>query len=189
LRRWATTADFDLADAEHDAYRDLPDPVTHRRRVFFSKPRYWIIVDDLDGAAEHRIDLRFQFAPMQVALGADGWATARTPNGHECRLIVLSTVPLTSDLVEAQLEPIQGWVSPDYGQRDPAPMLTYSATARFPLRVVTLVFPVDNALVVSPVVVTSLAHRRIDVVFDDRTDTIRISDDDISVMCVSNLVS
>src|SRR6185295_18230461 len=56
LRRWISTDSFDLADADHDAYHRLPDPVTHRRRVFFAKPRYWVVVDELDGKVEHRID-------------------------------------------------------------------------------------------------------------------------------------
>ncbi|HKQ30931.1 MAG TPA: alginate lyase family protein [Burkholderiales bacterium] len=189
LRRWLTTPSFDLIDAEHEAYRGLPDPVTHRRRVFFSKPRYWLVVDDLDGVDEHRIDLHFQFAPMQVTLSTDGWTIARSPGGSECRLFALATVPLTSTLTEAQLDPIRGWVSPDYGQREAAPMLTHSVVARLPVRIVTFLLPVENSLVPSPVVVASLAYRRIDIVFEDRTESLLIDDDDITIVRVPNLVN
>ena len=65
LRRWVSSEAYDLADAEHDAYRPLADPVVHRRRVLFVKPRYWVVVDDLDGSAEHRVELGFQFAPVE----------------------------------------------------------------------------------------------------------------------------
>jgi hypothetical protein len=189
LRRWHSTPSFDLVDADHDAYCGLADPVTHRRRVFFSKPGYWVIVDDLDGADEHRVDLRFQFAPMDVSLNADGWAIAQTPRGHECRLFVLATAPLEPKLVEAQTDPIQGWVSPDYGRREPAPALTYSTMGRLPLRIVTFVFPVENPSATAPVIIGSLAYRHIEVVFEDRTETLHITDDDITVTCIPNLVT
>src|SRR5262249_29407662 len=42
LCRWLSTEAVDFVDAHHDAYRRLEDPVTHRRRVLFVKPRYWI---------------------------------------------------------------------------------------------------------------------------------------------------
>ena len=181
LRRWVSTDTLDLADADHDAYRDLPDPVTHRRRVCFVKPRYWVVVDDLDGRAEHRIDLRFQFAPMQVQLGPDGWGWARQSDGRECRFLVSATAPLTANLAAGQQQPAQGWVSADYGRREPAPMLTYTAVGRLPLRFVTLLFPVHDPLVVPPVVAVSMEHRRIDLVFADALETIHNGDQDIVV--------
>ena len=56
---------LDVADAEHDAYARLADPVTHRRRVLWIKPGYWLIVDDVDGAAAHAVEVRFQLAPSE----------------------------------------------------------------------------------------------------------------------------
>src|SRR5262249_47362661 len=39
---WETNAEFDYIVAEHDGYRRLPEPVTHRRSVRFEKAdRYW----------------------------------------------------------------------------------------------------------------------------------------------------
>src|SRR4029453_7518650 len=62
LREWRSNPELDFLDAEHDAFCHLSDPVVHRRRVLFIKPRYWMVIDDLVGAARHRIDLGFQFA-------------------------------------------------------------------------------------------------------------------------------
>lgn len=181
LRRWVSTETFDLADADHDAYHRLPDPVTHRRRVFFAKPRYWVVVDDLEGRAEHRIDLRFQFAPMTVKLCPDGWLVARKSTGRECRLLVSATAPLKTTLVMGEQDPIQGWVSPDYGWREPAPAVVYSTVGRLPLRIVTLIFPVDNPWNLPAVAAVSMEHRRVDLVFADRLETIHIGDSDIVV--------
>jgi hypothetical protein len=152
LRRWISTEALDFADAEHDAYRHLPDPVTHRRRVLFVKPRFWVVVDDLDGKAEHRIEVRFQFAPMEVALETDLWARARGPLAHGLLVRAFATVPLKGEILEGCLDPPRGWASPHYGQRHPAPLLVYSAVAMLPIRVVTLLWPTEDAQAPFPLV-------------------------------------
>lgn len=155
LRRWLSTEALDFADAEHDAYRHLKDPVTHRRRVLFVKPWFWLVVDDLDGSTEHRIDLRFQFAPMEVTLEADPWARARGPRGHGLLVRPFATVPLKGEILEGCLDPPQGWVAPHYGQRHPAPLLVYSAVATLPFRIVTLLWPISTSDDPMPTVVLS----------------------------------
>jgi hypothetical protein len=144
LRRWASTERFDFADAWHHAYRGLADPVTHRRRVVFVKSRYWVLVDDVDGTAEHRVDLRFQFGPMSIAVDSTLWARARRSSGLGLLVRPFTTVPLRPEVIEGADRPIRGWVSVDYGQRQPAPLLTYSASTRLPLRIVTLLYPVAD---------------------------------------------
>jgi hypothetical protein len=144
VRRWISTEAFDLLDAEHDAYRRLPDPVFHRRRVLFVKSRYWVVVDDLEGAAEHQLELRFQFGPMPVSVDAALWARARGPEGHGLLIRPFTSVPLKAEVREGEVAPIQGWVSPNYGERRPAPVLIYSTVTRLPLRIVTLLFPVED---------------------------------------------
>jgi hypothetical protein len=82
LREWHSSPELDFLDAEHDAFSRRGDPIVHRRRILFVKPRYWILVDDLVGTSTHQVDLTFQFAPLQVALGPDRWARVETPRGH-----------------------------------------------------------------------------------------------------------
>lgn len=156
LRRWLSTPAFDFADADHGAYRRLPDPVVHRRRVLFVKPRYWVVVDDLEGAAKHRVELRFQFAPMQVTADPALWAQARGPEGHGLLIRPFATVPLEADIIEGALAPIQGWIAPDYGQRRPAPLLLYWVVAKLPLRILTLLLPIECPLA-SPPAISALA--------------------------------
>jgi hypothetical protein len=141
LRRWVSTAEYDFADADHSGYRALPDPVVHRRRVAFIKPRYWLIVDDLEGAEEHTIDVRFQCAPIAADFGERPWLTLRGPDGHALRIGVFGDSPVETRIVEGQIAPIEGWVSPDYGQRQPAPMAVFATKARLPLRLATLLIP------------------------------------------------
>jgi len=152
LRRWLSTERLDFADAEHEGYRRLADPVTHRRRVLFVKPRYWVVVDDLEGAAEHRLELRFQFAPMPVTVDSALWARAAGPGGHGLLIRPFASVPLKAEVIEGELGPIRGWVSPNYGQRQPAPVVIYTTVTQLPLRIVTLLFPVEDASAPFPAV-------------------------------------
>lgn len=145
MRRWGSTERLDVAEAEHEAYGRLADPVTHRRRVLFVKPRYWVVVDDLQGAAEHRLELRFQFAPMPVTVDAALWARAKDPRGHGLFIRPFATVPLKAEVIEGEIAPIQGWVSPNYGQRRPAPVLIYTTVTPLPLRIATLLCPAKDA--------------------------------------------
>ena len=59
---WETGADFDRVIAEHNGYRRLPNPVTHRRTVTFNKnERWWLIDDELIGNGENNLSIRFHF--------------------------------------------------------------------------------------------------------------------------------
>jgi hypothetical protein len=147
--RWTSTPDLDAAAAEHHAYGRLQDPVVHRRTVFLMKPRYCVIVDDLEGAAEHRVRLRFQFAPMSVTLDPSGWVRAGRGTQKGLLLHAFSTTALKAAILEGETHPRQGWVASDYGDHQPAPMLVYSVTGPLPLRIVTLLLPTDT-LVGSP---------------------------------------
>ncbi len=153
LRHWLSTGTFDFADALHDAYLRLPDPVVHRRRILFVKPRYWIVVDDLAGAAEHRVELRLPFAPLPVTLDPWPWVRARGRSGRGLLARVFGPSPLAVAIHEGETEPIEGWVSADYGRREPAPTVVHTAVARLPLRILTLLVPIANAADAPPDVV------------------------------------
>ena len=154
LRAWRSGPDLDVVDAVHDAYLGLPQPVLHRRRVFFVKPDYWVIVDDLSvdslsasadagsAQAKHSVEVRFQFAPLQVELSDEGTARVETTAGH-----TLWVIPFASAAIGAGIE--AGWVSPDYGQRQPAPALVYSSAAALPWRMLTLLLP-ERGVIGSP---------------------------------------
>jgi hypothetical protein len=169
LRRFQTNEAFDYADAEHDAYLTLSDPVLHRRRVLFVKPRYWVIVDDLAGEAEHLIEHRLQFADLQVDVYGD-WVRAQ---GGEGRGLLVRVLPP----VERELR--SGELSPDYGRRAPAPLLVHSARTRLPLRIVTLLVPVEDASGPAP---RMSAGEDGAIVFEDSGERIEIDDELVRVL-------
>ncbi|PYM77953.1 MAG: hypothetical protein DME03_02155 [Candidatus Rokuibacteriota bacterium] len=152
LHHWESTEGFDAAEASHDAYRRLADPVVHRRRVLFVKPGYWVVVDVLAGRAEHAVELRFQFAPIEVTVGPDLWARARVSEGRGLLIKPFASASLKGEVHEGDLVRMQGWVSPDYGRRRPAPALTYSAVTRLPLRIMTCLLPTEDLFAPPPTV-------------------------------------
>ncbi|HEY4128770.1 MAG TPA: alginate lyase family protein [Gammaproteobacteria bacterium] len=182
LRHWLSTPAFDYADAEHHAYRRLKDQVTHRRRVLFVKSRYWVVVDDLQGDEVHQIDLMFQFAPTDLHIGSDGWARSLDSDGRGLCLRTFSATPLHAEIHRGEVEPIRGWISPDYGLRIPAPQLSYSAVSRLPLRAVTLLLPLDGEAEALPDVTQVQGEGgQVSLVLDDGRETVRIDDRQISV--------
>jgi hypothetical protein len=141
LRRWISNKTLALADAEHDGYGALPDPVSHRRRVIFIKPRYWLVVDDLIGDGQHHVEIRFQFAPMKVRNEHTGWVRATRDGQHGLLMRTFSSAPINSYVREGQRTPLEGWVSPNYGRLEPAPVVVYVADTQLPIRIVTLLWP------------------------------------------------
>jgi hypothetical protein len=182
LRRHASDDTLGYADAEHSGYCRLPDPVVHRRRVLFLKPRLMIVVDDLEGRATHRIDARFQLAPMQVEQ-RDGWVRAVGPGGGGLLIRSFANVGLTTRVVEGGEVPPQGWVSPDYGQRRPAPMMIVTAEQRLPLRIITLLIPTAGEPGAPPEasLLDPGARRPSGLVLEGGRDTLRFEEDGVVV--------
>lgn len=182
LRRWVAHETFELADAEHEAYRRLSDPVVHRRRVLFVKRRYWILVDELSGMKQHRLDLCFQFAPIAVevdALRTTAWSAA----GPGMFIVPFAGYPMQAELRQGEKMPLQGWYAPAYGRQVPAPMVRYSVTAPFPLRIVTLLYPMPSPTFAIPDVVVDVPDGGCPerIMLRDRNEMIVIGDDTIAV--------
>jgi hypothetical protein len=145
LLRWVSNDVFAFADAEHDGYQSLADPVLHRRRVIFLKPRYWLVIDDVTGATNHDVEVRFQFAPMDVRIDPTGWVRATREGRHGLLLRAFASAHFETAIREGRRSPMEGWTSPAYGEIEPAPVVVYATSARLPLRVVTLLWPVEDA--------------------------------------------
>jgi hypothetical protein len=144
LLRWNIDESIAHVDALSDAYKRLVPPATHRRRVAFIKSRYWIVVDELCGSSEHRIDLRFQFAPVQVRIGDDGWVRATRGNGRGLLVRAFASTALDVAVRQGERSPMEGWVSSNYGCMEPAPALVYTGSAKLPVKIATLLWPAET---------------------------------------------
>jgi hypothetical protein len=152
LCAWQRAGEIEVAQAEHLAYARLADPVVVRRSVLFVQGRYWIIVDDLRGDAEHRVETRFQFAPRRVELGSDLWVRAHGRRGRGMLMRAFADGALKAEVREAEVSPPSGWFSGDYGRRESAPVVIFSTVTRLPLRIVTLLVPVEDVVARPPAV-------------------------------------
>jgi hypothetical protein len=139
LRTWRTDATSDYADADHLAFADLPDPVRHRRRVLFIKPDVLVVVDDVYGRAQHLVQTRWHWS-RPVEARDDGWFVGTGPGGS-LWLKTFSAVPPATRLACGGENPIEGWLSDDYGHKRPAPVLVTTVEAQLPLRFVTVIVP------------------------------------------------
>jgi hypothetical protein len=157
--------------------------------VIFVQRRYWLVVDDLLGAAEHRIDIRFQFAPIAVEVEADRWIRAYGRQGRGLLLRSFASAPVRMDIIAGATDPIQGWVAPEYGRRVAAPVLLCSVKEKLPFRMITLLLPVESLSMpvpdVAPVLSTSFGPSGI--TFRRAQETVLIHDNGVAVKGRSGL--
>jgi hypothetical protein len=106
-------AGLDVVAAE--ARSPLYDAV-HVRRVALVDGTYWVIEDRLDAPSPHRYDLRFHLAPGVAELAAGGAVL-----GRDVALTVAGAGSLSLE---------DGWISPRYGIREPAPVVSAVAEGR-----------------------------------------------------------
>lgn len=129
VRDFLNTPEFDYIDASAQSHEY---PVLHRRRIFFVRPDYWLILDDLEASEEHTYDLLFHLsAEAQGRLRGDG---QRLNAPH---------LAILQDAQGAALSIDQGYVSATYGQREAAPIVRYTrrgCEARF----CTLLYPFET---------------------------------------------
>ena len=120
-RRWLSTYWFDLADGEHDGYRRLLDPVTHRRVVIYLKPDLWIIQDHLLGKSRHDLELLMHLRPdcaVEIAKGRTS-VVLQSPQGARLHTWMPGTSgdTILPDVLVGTDEQRTAWFSAGYGTR------------------------------------------------------------------------
>jgi uncharacterized heparinase superfamily protein len=108
-----TAAGLDVLAAE--ARSPVYDAV-HVRRVALVDGAYWVIEDRLTAPSSHRYDLRFHLAPGPAELGPGGAVL-----GRDAALTVAGAGSLSLE---------DGWISPRYGIRHAAPVVSAVAEGR-----------------------------------------------------------
>ncbi|HEV8385527.1 MAG TPA: alginate lyase family protein [Candidatus Acidoferrales bacterium] len=134
----ATLPRFDVAVAAHSGYTRLPEPVTHRRTVMFVKPDYWIVSDEVTGTGTHALEFFFHFAPgVKVESQHGAWLASK----GGARFLLAPPAGVNISIVSGEESPAQGWVSRDYGHKEPAPVLIAQAQTALPARFHWLLCP------------------------------------------------
>jgi hypothetical protein len=135
-----------LVDAEHDGYRRLDSPVTHRRWLIAPPERAEVLVVDLlRGEGSHRVHTSW---PSHPALDA-----ARAPGGHLLSrdgtpvlgLSYAANAELTHHEVRGDPDTNLGWWSNRLESREPAWLVGTSAEATAPIVLATVLSPRADA--------------------------------------------
>jgi hypothetical protein len=142
LKAWSSTQRVDYVDGLHDGFERLPDPVTHRRRIVFVKPAFWLVVDELTAQDQHRYDQYWHFGPeAKLTENADLSVQADYDNGAGILVKPLFTDDLSAQQFCGSEEPMQGWVSYDYAVKVPAPALRHNIESKQGMTLATLLVP------------------------------------------------
>jgi Heparinase II/III-like protein/Heparinase II/III N-terminus len=184
LREWRINTECDFLDAEHVAYTARGTALVHRRRVIFVKPDWWVVIDDVttDGSRDdldvHAIDIAFQFTSLPVSKVSGVWVRADTLRGNALWIRSFgrgSAGPVTR---RGELSPIRGWISPAYGQRQPAPMVVFSTRAQVPWRGITVLVPERGQQPIPPglTAVVDDTHHPLGVILESRSRSVLVDD-------------
>jgi hypothetical protein len=115
-----------VVHAHHDGYSRLRDPVRHHRRVAVASDESIVVEDWLECAKPHTVSLAWHCAAgvrVESTVDEDVWLLSGTSHALRVKL-----PRLTGDvaLVQGQESPPQGWVSPNFYRRHPAPVLVWN---------------------------------------------------------------
>jgi uncharacterized heparinase superfamily protein len=157
LQNWYQSDRIDLAEATHAGYCRLAQGILHRRQVVFVKPDYWVIVDRLEGQGGHQFDLYFHGAPeVMLELDAErSWAHLSHADGANFWLCPAPQPDMKLSVITGSVDPIQGWVSQNSGEKQPAAVLRCTKVTTAPTQFVTVLLP-GSAAPDGPIGVTSL---------------------------------
>jgi hypothetical protein len=140
---FVSTAQFDRLVAEHDGYRRLKDPVTHRRELLLDHETTAVtVVDEIFCRGSHTVEMFWHFAESCEVTLEGGRAIVRRgavtlemqlPRGMRC------------ELVRGREDAPLGWVSRRFDQRVPTTVLHIQGPTRGNARLVTRLEPIIAA--------------------------------------------
>lgn len=134
LLRWEPGTEYDLAVAEHNGYKR--QGVIHRRTVFYYKPDWLIVIDDLLGKGEHILEQLWHLSPAYRFDSRPERCVAfiEADDGLFPLFIIELPAGFRTKVYLGVKNPMQGWFSRWYGQIEPAPVLSISACSTLPVR-------------------------------------------------------
>jgi hypothetical protein len=140
--RWHADERFSYFEGTHDGYQRLKDaPATHVRSVLFLRRDYALMRDRVETEGRHRYELFFHFAPGAEPVlenqADERSAVLREPGEPGLSLQVFGGGGVW--------EMKEGWVSPCYGSRVPAPIGVYSCEGVGAQEFYTLLIPRASA--------------------------------------------
>ena len=144
VHSWTSTEAYDMLEASHSGYERLSPPITHRRQILFMKGgRYFLVRDQFIGTGEHTFDLYFHLAPVPMEGPKEDFSLAtRSPEGANLMLR-----PVDTELLGVEV--LEGWVSPSFGVKVPAPVIRHRKRTTAPASFTTVLYPLPEGVHIS----------------------------------------
>lgn len=161
---WEEGEGIDRFAGEHDGYRRLADPVTHRRELMFAKGEKRLeIADTIECSAPHIVERRWHFAEdVQVRVEQDGTIHA-AKEGYGLRLRPADKVGARVCLGET--DPPAGWVSRRFDVKAPTHTVVWvsqvSGTSRL-VAVLDCLLPAQPADAADPIEMGSISANNVE---------------------------
>lgn len=111
-------------NALHDGYMRLKAPVRHQRSVLFFDQGNFLIKDRFIGAGIHCFQLNFHLHPNAVVAKEGKWWIV----DNDGERAFLRLVEGDFQVVRGQKNPLMGWFSSCYGEKEPTGTLTFTRT-------------------------------------------------------------
>jgi uncharacterized heparinase superfamily protein len=128
---WLNTPEYVLVQGSHDGYMRMAAPALHRRTLLWKPDQYWLILDEVSGAAHTQAVSHLHFHPK---LGLDRiednfWRVHGTGIG-----LWIATFGTPNDaLARGKMGPEpQGWYSEFFGERIPNTVLSLEKNGELP---------------------------------------------------------
>jgi hypothetical protein len=142
---WEATERATFMAGSHDGFTSLPAPARHSRQVLHLLGDYWVVRDLIDSEGAHEVAVRFHIAPQLRAA-----VRAGSPSGSE---VGISAPGATDGLARLVIfgsdgKPVvdRGWVSPQYGRRMEAPVVTWTQRGTGRQEILTFILPVKSGI-------------------------------------------
>ena len=130
---WISMPGMDYFDGTHAGFQNPPG-VTHRRRICFVKPDYWVIGDVVEGPGDHTVD-QFWHAPFNVKLDPKTEVAHCATDAGPSLLIT----PVGAELPGAELT--EGYYADGWLKVRKAPVVKYRQTGSLPKTFRTVLYP------------------------------------------------
>jgi hypothetical protein len=118
--------DFDYI---HSAYKSGFGPegisARHERTVIFLKKYGWLVVDRITAAGNHKVEPLWHFAP-DCGVVSKGNLVKTDDKGLGNLLLIPDQENWEVKLVRGETDPIQGWYSREYNQKEPSTCAIFS---------------------------------------------------------------
>jgi uncharacterized heparinase superfamily protein len=126
-RGWEPTIEGGRVTGDHDGYRHLADPVTHRRTLALAgSPPVLTITDEVLASGEHEVAVFFHASEAAKTDAAGPRSFEIRVEGGVARLTLDERLEV--EQLRGSLHPLGGWVSRGYHRR--APSTTFVGRAR-----------------------------------------------------------